>query len=210
MPAKERQVKKKARGACVTTGQRAGLTVSYSLGNTTVEANPRTGKTFNCSFCTTLGHNIDNCPLRTQLKDNANEYILSLDFPTVEISLKERMKKGVMVEPSGGDLSVLGTLSGNAHRMNIAINEVRVVSGMGKGDMEQMQYNVSFIDGKGVEGERQWVSVNVFQALITHKFKKRKYVFDRTIIVKPGWVTLDSYFESEATALSQRIQLSQT
>ena len=63
--------------------------------------------------------------------------------------------------------------------MNFIIKESR------PNDDGSVIYNVSFIGSKGVVTQRDvWITAKALNSITTHTNKKKKYVYDQTIIVK--------------------------
>ena len=49
---------------------------------------------------------------------------------------------------------------------------------------------MSFLNDRGeshINGSNMWIEGTVIDALVSHKLKKKKFVFDRTITHKVGW-----------------------
>ena len=60
--------------------------------------------------------------------------------------------------------------------------------------VENMNFCVSFLTATGEtdsEMDRLWVSGNVMTGLLSHSNRKVKYVFDKTVVMKDGWLTRD-------------------
>ena len=75
--------------------------------------------------------------MHENLKMGSSESVLSCDYPKVADVLCDRMKNAVMVNPNNTKGSVVATLAKNLYRRNFLINEVGVVPGTVKSDMNQ-------------------------------------------------------------------------
>ena len=135
--------------------------------------------------------------MRELLKMSSSESVLSCDYQKVADVLRDRMKNAVIVNPNNTKGSVVATLAKNLYRRNFSINEVGVVIGTVKSDMDQKHFHVSFLENNGVIGDTMWVTGSVFRDLISHKNKKPKYVFDDTVIQRDEWVSMDCFYEND-------------
>ena len=104
----------------------------------------------------------------------------------------------------GDKYTVVGNVSKQLKNANFIIHEAAEVCGKICGQVESMNYCVTFLDKNANmmnEKTRMWVTGDVMIELITHTNKKIKWVFDETIIHKVGWVERTS-----TCTLSQEIQ----
>ena len=45
----------------------------------------------------------------------------------------------------------------------------------------------------------------LFESLITHKHKKEKFVFDKTINKKDGWISIDDFVETRRKVIHDKM-----
>jgi len=138
-----------------------------------------------CSFCKEESHAFTTCPNREAFKMNAQEYILSsnLKFATNQQALRSRigsMPHSLAQKVEG--LSYLSRLDKTQLRSNFVLHEARIMVD------KTMYYHVSFLNEHAQPGEKSWISWDVMNTIITHSNVKRKFVFDKTITHKQGWI----------------------
>ena len=66
-----------------------------------------------------------------------------------------------------------------------------LVGGMPAHEVESMNYCVTFLDKRAqplAYHSHDWISGKAMNDIITHQNKKKKFVFDETVIFKLGWV----------------------
>ncbi len=66
-----------------------------------------------------------------------------------------------------------------------------------------MLFNVSFISDQGEIGNSEWITGSYFSYVITWKCGTQKIVYDRTIMQKSHWVSLDAFYAHNAEMLNQ-------
>ena len=149
-----------------------------------VVVNPNTcDRSASCQFC----HNcpsVRGCCRRTELTLNSFEYILTSKTPNVEDTLRARIS-AMPIAPSP-KCPVLGNLSTEQSKANFSIHSASLVQGP-QSDIQGMEFCVSFLSKYAEPMGQVWVSGKAMNSMITHAYQKKKYVFDETIVEKPGW-----------------------
>ena len=69
----------------------------------------------------------------------------------------------MMVNRNNTKGRVVAPLANHLYRQNFVINEVGVVPGTVKSDMDQKHFHVSFLKNNGVIGDTMWVTGSVFR-----------------------------------------------
>ena len=142
-----------------------------------IQVNTKTRK-LTCSFCDD-NHMITSCDLKQEFCLNATEYVLTTESPQNADTLCNRIKNMPTTEGCGERPVPFDTLSKDHIKMNFIIKESR------PNDDGSVIYNVSFIGSKGVVTQRDvWITAKALNSITTHTNKKKKYVYDQTIIVK--------------------------
>ena len=104
------------------------------------------------------------------------EYELTVDDPNTESLLRDRMRHSVRISLPTFPMPEMMTVSKEQQRANFVINEVSIGTCERKGDMDRMRFLVSFVSPNGSVEPSVWVNGQVFNSLITHHLKKKKYV----------------------------------
>ena len=142
-----------------------------------IQVNTKTRK-LTCGFCGG-NHMITSCNLKQGFSLNATEYVLTTDSPQNADTLYNRIKNMPTTEGFGKGPAPFDTLPKDYIKMNFIIQESR------SNDNGSVIYNVSFIGSKGVVTHRDvWITAKAMNSITTHTNKKKKYVYDETIIVK--------------------------
>ncbi len=74
---------------------------------------------------------------------------------------------------------------------NFVIHEAIRVEGVPENQVKSFNYKVSFLgkDAFPIQNQKEvWVTGGVMNSLITHQYKRLKFVYDETITVKEGWI----------------------
>ncbi len=180
------KAKKKSKNSLVVNTSAVATTIVGKENN--ILANPKK-PVLHCDFCN-KNHRVTSCDGRANLKMHALEYILSIATPTIEESLRKRIKDSMpctTIAPVG----VLSTIAHDLNARNFIIHEAYQVNGLPVGQVESMHYCVTFLgkDAKPVQGHSHvWISGSAMNGIVSHKLKKKKYVYDETIVSKEGWV----------------------
>ena len=74
------------------------------------------------------------------------EYMLTSDKPAIDISLKNRLEVGMPVCSLGEDCTVVGKVSKSLKNANVTIHEAAEVCGKITGQVESMNYCLTFLD----------------------------------------------------------------
>ena len=171
----------------MTKLQNDGVNLSFEKDGELLVANTRVNGVFKCGFCYMPGHKITNCQKLAKHRTSAKTCSLTMKNQAEMDCFKERMKSVVWVRHVRECPSILGTCDSDLAKSHFILNEIAVGSSYKKGDISTMQYNVTFIERNGGgEGRTEWITGKLFESLITHKYKKEKFVFDRTIYKKDG------------------------
>ena len=144
--------------------------------------NPRTAIR-SCTFC----HNcksVTNCSRRTDLKRSAFEYVLTTDDYSVQHALIARFDAMPIAPSLKG--SVIGNVSSEYLKANFIIHSASLIEGRAPG-IHGMNFCVSFLTPNAMPLEEVWVSGSAMNTMATHGLKKKKYVYDQTMISKDGW-----------------------
>ena len=155
------------------------------IGNGEFEVEVNGKSVSHCGFCKEELHAFTNCPSRESLNMRAQEYILSSDSKFVHNQQSLRSRIGSMTHSftqDGERLSHLGNLDQLHIRSNFIIHKASMMD-------NKVYYNVSFLNEHAQSGEKNWISWDAMNTLITHSMKKKKFVFDETILHEPGWVS---------------------
>ena len=143
-----------------------------------------------CAFCGGNHRYTKPCPKREKESMTRCEYILRADQPMTEDALKNRLRCGVPVTVNPVESPCYRTVERKLMGASFVIHEVTEVSGKVSGCIESCNYCVSFFTNCGdvdKSNERVWVNGDLMLNLVTHKTNKKKFVFDETIKLKPGW-----------------------
>ena len=83
--------------------------------------------------------------------------------------------------------SLLDSISSDMGKANFIIHSASLIEG-GTPDIHGMCFCVTFLSeyAKPLD-EKVWVSGTAMNTMITHTYKKKKYIFDETIYHKDGW-----------------------
>ena len=164
--------------------------VSGKENNFDIQMNGKAGGNIHCGFCT-KNHQVTFCPTREELKMTSFEYCLSTTTPNEEKALQDRLM-AMPLSRGDGKGNVLNTVAARFQGLNFIIKEACNVAGTTPGQIDSMNFCVTFL-AKNAEsepdGESQWISGTAMNTLVTHKNKKKKYVYDETIHLKEGWVS---------------------
>ena len=205
MPQKEKELRNRTKKMKSMELQNAGITVTHVRGDTSINANARTSRKTTCGFCKSTEHRIEACSKRDRLKLRSHEYALTLDNLEAELSLKNQMTSPAMINPDVGKGEPVGSVSADLRRSNIVINEISLVRGGRRRVIEDMLFHVTFLTKHGDEGQRMWLTGHLFNSLISHGFKKVKYIYDHTIHPQSHWVSAERIYEEEQMTISQRM-----
>ena len=138
-----------------------------------------------CTFCQKC-KSVAGCPRRTELTMGSYEYVLSSGTPGIEDTLRARINAMPITPLLTG--SVIGSLSTEQSSANFIIHSASLVKGGGS-DIQGMNFCVSFLSSYAQPMEKVCVSGRAMNSMITHNKRKKKYVFDETIILKDGWMS---------------------
>jgi len=157
--------------------------------NMDIVVNGRVSAIMHCTFCNE-DHRVTSCPKRLEIKMIASEYILTTDSPQIAIDITNRALHSMPLSDGGGKGVVYGNIDRTFLNTNFVIEEACLSSGRVLGQLESMNFCVSFLTKWGVHDEKMtniWVQGTVMKDLFAHKLRKKKLVFDKTIIPKVGW-----------------------
>ena len=90
--------------------------------------------------------------------------------------------------------NVLNSLSNDVNTKKNIIHEMMLVGGMPTHEVESMSYCVTFLDKYAqplLNHSHDWISGKAMNDIITHQNKKKKFIFDDTVIFKQGWILGD-------------------
>jgi hypothetical protein len=150
-----------------------------------------------CAFCQG-DHQYPSCDTRRTLKTMANEFVLSSDTPNVAQSLRDRLRYSMPYIVWVGQVSALTTLSQDQQRMNVIIHEAARIDGLPAGQLESMNFRVTFLNANAKDtnnilcittdgSSSTWISGVAMSGILSNTRKKRRFVFDKTIIFIEGW-----------------------
>ena len=135
-------------------------------------------------------HRFTSYPKRLKIKESAREYLLSVDTPQIGVNISNRLKYSMPLSDGGGKGDVYDQIDKAWLNTNFIIQEACLVSGKISGHLDSMNFCVSFPIYKGEndkKGTDMWIDETVMNALVSHKLKKRRFVFEKTIVHKDGW-----------------------
>lgn len=138
-------------------------------------------RTIKCGFCTE-NHMITTCKKKQAFCMDASEYVLTTENPQNEDTLRSRMKCMPVTGCCGKGSAPYDSVAKDNIANNFIIHEAR--------SMESSRiFKVSFVgkDGNIFENNRSaniWITTKAMNSLTTHNNKKKKYVYDRTIIAE--------------------------
>ena len=141
----------------------------------------------NCQFCQNC-KTVRGCPMRAELKMHATEYVLTNEHAGVEMNLRARINTMPIAPSLKTTVSVLGTVSRESLNANFIIHSASLIQGCSP-DIQGMNFCVSFLSSNAQPMGRVWVSGSAMNSMITHNLKKKKFVYDETIIHKSGWTS---------------------
>ena len=140
-----------------------------------------------CSFCDSTAHKVTNCDKKQEMIGIGNEYVLTTEQPGGEADLRARVIIMPQCTDGGGKggISVFGGLANTYQNNNFIIHNASLVMGGKLGDIQSMIFCISFIGKMGMvldgpSTDKIWVKGSVMNTLITHKNKRKKYVYDGT------------------------------
>jgi len=148
-----------------------------------VQANQK-AKRSSCSFCGEP-HVVTNCYKRLQYIASSKEYILTTEDQLTGESLIQRIENMPVTEGCGKGAAPHKYLAKDVCGQNFIINECRSMENKSK------IYCVSFIGKNGdvtlMDGNPSpevWITSAAMTSITNHLLKKKKYVYDRTILSK--------------------------
>ena len=115
---------------------------------------------------------------------DATEYVLTTEYPQNEDTLRNRILCMPFSEGCGKGSAPYDSVAKEYTNKNFIIHEVRSYIGNSR------IYKVSFIGNDGEiihanSSENVWITAKAMNSITTHTNKKKKYVYDRTIIAAP-------------------------
>lgn len=135
-----------------------------------------------CSFCNSTVHKVTNCDKKYgMISKVGDEYALTTEKAEVETNLRARLKS--FCTDVGGKVCVFSNVPRSNDNCNFIIHRASLTVCGVPGNILDMIFCISFIGKLGTvtEGcqltEKIWVTGSVMNALITHKFKRKKYVY---------------------------------
>ena len=137
----------------------------------------------NCTFCRNC-KTVTNCPRRVELKMSASEYVLTRADCNVQLALIARFDAMPIAPSLKG--CVLGNVSSDSLKANFIIHLASLIEG-GVPGIHGMNFCVSFLTQNAEPLEEVWVSGSAMDSMATHTLKKKKYVYDETMIHKDEW-----------------------
>ena len=170
--------------------------ISNTLGSSIVVNSKTQPK---CQFCKAIGHTVNsaNCP-RAILKTQTNETILTTNNGTSGLTLRSHILSSMNIagklDPSTQYYSVLdNTLLSSNFIIHGAYTLTDIIKNQRPLSLENdMAFHVSFLGSDGQISSNIGVASDivingkVMNELIIHTKKKKKFIFDETILRKPG------------------------
>jgi len=137
-----------------------------------------------CSFCDSTVHKVTKCDKKNEMISKVGEeYALTTVKAEVETTLRARLKSLQLCSDECGKGVVFSSVSRSYDNCNFIIHSASLAMGGMPGNIDDMIFCISFIGKFGIvtKGcqftEKIWVTGSVMNALLTHKFKKKKYVY---------------------------------
>ena len=193
-PNHERQGKKFKRGL-----QKQGVAQVIQMNDQcSIHVNAKSDN--HCSFCHSTAHKVTKCNMKDEMISTVGEeYALTTEKAEVETNLRARLKNLQLCSDECGKGVVFSSVSRSNDNSNFIIHRASLAMGGMPGNIDDMIFCISFIGKFGIvtEGcqftEKIWVTGSVMNALLTHKFKKKKYVYvERPVKVKMHTIKLET------------------
>lgn len=135
-------------------------------------------------------------------------YSLSTKTPDEEKNLKTCLRSAIPLSIGGGKGALFGGVTPTQRKQYFVLISATPIDGMDVGHVENLNYQVSFIDNRGKCEPSVWITGEVMSSLVTCQTVKMKYVFDNTIKHQEGWISMSSYKQSQNQSLSQSLSQS--